>query len=532
MAGYGLLQSSTLGMLSQSTAISNIGVNIANVTTGGYKATDINFQTLVGQTIDKQSDLGGVKPIETPRIDRQGIFRNTVRNLDLAISGKGFFLVSPTLAVSGEILYTRDGSFEINAPGGTTDGIINGATVSLSNGYLVDKNGYFLLGVPIQPDGTFPAQPGAALPMRVDQFAFAEEKRQTTTASLELNLPAGKEFAAANPEEFNMNVVDSNGAARVIRLDFHKNEINNTWTVIPNAEDVTALSLSGAGVGAFTFTSPAASRVNITKNASSNDVITIKNAGGGPDKGAFFGLNAGDQITIAGSETTTSGTPPVTVSNDGTFTIGAVSDDWSTITLSGSPLQFTSNASPAGTTLTSTRTVPNIVFNSSGKLVSPQSLTVTGTWSDAATSSFSLDISRFSQFAGEFTSFGFAQNGLGTAGLTRVEFDNTGQVIGNFTDGTNRLIYKIPLAVFSNPNGLEKRNGMTFAETEASGIPAAQFADITGVASFNPFAVELSNVDMTSEFTRLIMVQQAYNSSATVFRTVDEMTKVARDLKT
>ena len=108
MAGYGLLQSSTLGMLSQSHAINNIGINIANATTGGYRASDINFQTLVGQTLDKQSDIGGVKPIETPRFDQQGIFRNSLRNLDLAISGKGFFLVSPTLAVSGEVLYTRE----------------------------------------------------------------------------------------------------------------------------------------------------------------------------------------------------------------------------------------------------------------------------------------------------------------------------------------------------------------------------------------------------------------------------------------
>ena len=77
MAGYGLLQSSTLGMLSQSRAINNIGINIANATTGGYRATDINFQTLVGQTLDKQSDIGGVKPIETPRFDQQGIFRNS-----------------------------------------------------------------------------------------------------------------------------------------------------------------------------------------------------------------------------------------------------------------------------------------------------------------------------------------------------------------------------------------------------------------------------------------------------------------------
>ena len=524
MAGYGLLQSSTLGMLSQSRAINNIGINIANATTGGYRATDINFQTLVGQTLDKQSDIGGVKPIETPRFDQQGIFRNSLRDLDLAISGKGFVLVSPTLAVSGEVLYTRDGSFELNAPGPTSTGTINGATVSLSNGYLVDKNGYFLLGVPIQADGTFPAKPGAVQPMRVDQFAFAEVNRQTKRASLDLNLPSNKPFASGEPEQFNMNIVDSNGTPRVIRLSFYKNETNNTWTIIPNADNATALSLSGT---AFSFTTVAASTAAFTKNAGSNDVVTIKNAAGGPDKGAFFGLNAGDPITISGSDNS-----PNPGTNNGTFTIASVSDDWSTITLSGSPLANTLTDPSPATTFASTRTVPNIVFNTSGQLQSPQSLTVTGTWSDAATTSFSLDISRFSQFNGDFSPFNFDQDGLGTAGLTRVGFDKFGQVLGDFTDGTNRVIYKIPLAVFSNSNGLEKRNGMTFAETQQSGKPDAQFADNTGVATFNPFTVELSNVDMATEFTRMIMVQQAYNSSATVFRTVDEMTKVARDLKT
>jgi flagellar hook protein FlgE len=72
---------------------------------------------------------------------------------------------------------------------------------------------------------------------------------------------------------------------------------------------------------------------------------------------------------------------------------------------------------------------------------------------------------------------------------------------------------------------------MVFAETADSGTASLFAADVSGIASFNPYSVELSNVDLATEFSRMIMVQNAYNSNATVFRTVDEMTMVARDLK-
>jgi len=85
--------------------------------------------------------------------------------------------------------------------------------------------------------------------------------------------------------------------------------------------------------------------------------------------------------------------------------------------------------------------------------------------------------------------------------------------------------------MFSNPNGLEMKNGMVFDETSESGSPRTVAADESGVATFNAFAVELSNVDLATEFGRMILVQNAYNSNATVFRTVDEMTITARDLK-
>ena len=57
------------------------------------------------------------------------------------------------------------------------------------------------------------------------------------------------------------------------------------------------------------------------------------------------------------------------------------------------------------------------------------------------------------------------------------------------------------------------------------------FADTSGIAILSPNTIELSNVELASQFTQMIQVQQAYNSSATVFKTVDEMIIVARDLK-
>ena len=117
--------------------------------------------------------------------------------------------------------------------------------------------------------------------------------------------------------------------------------------------------------------------------------------------------------------------------------------------------------------------------------------------------------------------------------MTRVEFDKLGHVIGSFEDGTQRKLYRIPLTKFSNPNGLGMKYGV-YVETsgiEGSGVGERFALEESGIASLTPGAIELSNVDLTVEFTEMIAAQNSYNSNATVFKTVDEMTMVARDLK-
>ena len=115
MTVYSAFSVPTLGMMAQSHALSNIGNNIANITTGGFKRTDTNFTTVLSQTIDKQSDLGGVTPSNLNQITQMGNLMASDRELDLAINGQGFFILNTDVSGSGQAYYGRDGSFEVTA---------------------------------------------------------------------------------------------------------------------------------------------------------------------------------------------------------------------------------------------------------------------------------------------------------------------------------------------------------------------------------------------------------------------------------
>ena len=142
-----------------------------------------------------------------------------------------------------------------------------------------------------------------------------------------------------------------------------------------------------------------------------------------------------------------------------------------------------------------------------------------------------MDISGLTQFDGELSPVNYQKNGFAASLMISFQVDTEGQIIGNFQNNTRRALYKIPLATFINPDGLERRNGNTFVVSQNSGAATVNLAGVGGAGTIIGNTIELSNVRLTDEFTKLIITQNAYNSAATVFRTVDEMTTVARDLK-
>lgn len=516
MSGYGLFQTSTLGMRAQAQQLNTIGYNIANVNTGGFKRTDIQFETVLSDNQFQHRDLGGVKPYARATNDVQGRIQLSNNVLDLAIAGKGFFAVQSSVDGGGDTFYTRDGAFEINTVDGQTSSVTadDGSTITVSNGYLVDKNGMFLLGSPVAADGTFSTS--GAVPMRVDQFAFVGVGQATSQAVLELNLPSEANFGdTAN--SFTFNTFDTNGTARNISFDFSKTLTDNTWRIDTRADNLTTSTLSPGSP--FSLTTGTTNEMSF--NAATNTIEILDSTTGLPVAEAFSGLVAGDQITLAG-----------TASNNVTYTISSVNSTGSALTMT-TAVTAEANTGVAAVTATSNATLTdNLVFSELGVLQSPTELTYTATWDDGATSTFTIDMTGMTQFDGGFTPLRTSQDGFASSSLSSVSFNTAGEVVGLFGDGTERAIYKVPLYDFTNSNGLASQNGMLFTETNESGSAAAFFADESDKANFTPNAQELSNVDIAIEFTRMIQTQNAYNMNATSFKTIDEMITVARDLKT
>ena len=142
MPMYGLFTSPILGMLAQTSALGSISQNISNMNTGGYKAHDTKFSTVLASTYSNSRDIGGLTANTRNFIEQQGRIISSTSGMDLAISGKGLYVLNTEVDGSGDTLYTRDGGFEIKSG----DEATNGAGNIYNEGYVVDKNGYYLQG--------------------------------------------------------------------------------------------------------------------------------------------------------------------------------------------------------------------------------------------------------------------------------------------------------------------------------------------------------------------------------------------------
>jgi flagellar hook protein FlgE len=354
--GLSLFQTSTLGMMAQAHALNTIGSNIANISTGGYKRIDTRFATMLSSNIrtgagsdgqisfaNEERGMGGVKPKDYQTLDQQGLLTATERSLDLAIAGDGFFQVSPTLTTGSQIFFTRDGGFDVNVAGASVSVTADdGSTINVRQGYLADKNGYFLPGISPATDETF-SPTGALAPMRVDQYAFTNSFSATTTITLNVNLPSQTAFTG-KAETISLTVVDSNGKTRAVTATFVKTPAVNQWQMLFSADNLT--SVTQAPGAAFTVTTGTGSGKLMVLDPSSRS-ISIKNESipSTSSPGAFQGLKVGDSITLSG-----------TADNNGTYTISAISSDFATITVNtGTPLPGTPQNVTAAGGATSTR---------------------------------------------------------------------------------------------------------------------------------------------------------------------------------
>ncbi|MGE4218670.1 MAG: flagellar hook protein FlgE [Alphaproteobacteria bacterium] len=183
-----------------------------------------------------------------------------------------------------------------------------------------------------------------------------------------------------------------------------------------------------------------------------------------------------------------------------------------------------------GSTVTSAVPIA-MTFDATGALVSPTSDSIDVTFPDASTTSVAVDFSGMTQYVDTFSVRYVDRDGNLQGELNSVSITGDGVIEGVFSNGMRQDLYKLALATFRSPNQLATRGDTHYAQTAGSGDVTLYEADETELGSFVAGAVEESNVSMDSEFTKMVITQQAYNSSAQVIRTVDEMMRVASDLK-
>jgi len=140
MSLFGAMFSGVSGLTAQSSAMGAVSDNITNVSTVGYKNTDVNFQTLVTKQVSATFySAGGVQSRPRARNEVQGLLQASSSQTDIAISGQGFFVVNEASrpGLDDQYLYTRSGSFIMD-----------------NEGYLKNTSGFYLQGWPTDAAGS------------------------------------------------------------------------------------------------------------------------------------------------------------------------------------------------------------------------------------------------------------------------------------------------------------------------------------------------------------------------------------------
>ena len=115
------------------------------------------------------------------------------------------------------------------------------------------------------------------------------------------------------------------------------------------------------------------------------------------------------------------------------------------------------------------------------------------------------------------------QDGLQYGSFIGVTISDIGIVTAVFDNGQQRDVFKLPLATFRNPNGLEAVNGNAYLQTGRSGDALLLSANTAGAGEIAPNSLESSTVDLAEEFSNMIITQRAYSANAKVITTADEM---------
>jgi flagellar hook protein FlgE len=185
----------------------------------------------------------------------------------------------------------------------------------------------------------------------------------------------------------------------------------------------------------------------------------------------------------------------------------------------------------SSTTATGTQTAwvnsgTTFTFNASGALSSPtgSAISIPGVSVDGQSlGSLSLNITsgaltQYASSSGAATINGITQNGFSAGQLQSVAVNNSGLVVGTFSNGQNIDLASVTLSHFDGTNYLKALDGGAYEATDQSGV-----AILGASGTISGSSLEGSNTDIADEFTKLIVTQQAYSANTKVITTANDM---------
>jgi len=191
-------------------------------------------------------------------------------------------------------------------------------------------------------------------------------------------------------------------------------------------------------------------------------------------------------------------------------------------------LFYQSNTTATGAQTAWINAGTNFVFGSNGVLVSPSGSSITlanVTVNNQPLGNLTLafgsgGLTQYASVGGTATINQIQQDGFAAGQLQTVAINNSGLVVGTFSNGQNLNLAAVSLSHFNGPNYLKPLDGGAYAATDQSGVA---IAGATGTISGS--SIESSNTDIADEFTKLIVTQQAYSANTKVITTAQTMTQ-------
>lgn len=490
------LYSGVAGLKTHQTKMDVIGNNIANVNTTSYKSASVNFSDLLYQTTAnasgansdtgraginaKQIGLGTKMASITNSVTTAGATQSTGNPFDVKINGQAFFIVS-----DGKTNYfTRDGSFYVDGKGHLA----------------MSSNGYNIMGwqTAKDADGNLYIQKDtvSALDiMNADNLTYPPEA--TSKAYVSGILDKNETDATTDTGKLvSLSIYDALGYTYNVKFAIKESDTKGTYTV--SLYDIT--DQNGDTI-----------LIDMTSD-------TYKQ--GDTETDADYATRIREAIQEAADKVMDASSVPVgTTSNDTDTTFSLVFD---TGTGKFSSLNSIANSASLNLALSTLSTVNTTLGDSFSDVEIDWSTVVWYNNGGASTIAATAGT--------EDTGAGC---GRAIGNMSGVSISDNGEIYASYDNGMRKLLGQIAVAKFANASGLEKVGDNLYQKTLNSGDFDGIGVDITadGSGSFTTGALEMSNVDLSTEFTDMITTQRGFQANSRIITTSDTLLEELINLK-